>query len=272
MLKKWAHALFGRMKGPGREEELLAQLDRSRLPRHVAIIMDGNGRWARMRGLPRTYGHRAGVESLREVVRACVELGIKYLTVYAFSTENWKRPREEVDELMDLLVEYLYKEIDELAANNVNLHPIGRLQDLPPHAREALEMAVSRTRHNTGLVLNLALNYGGRSELVDAVRAVARLVKEGRLSPEEINESTVAAHLYTAGQPDPDLLIRPSGDFRISNFLLWQLSYTEFWLTSVMWPDFRRVHLLQALVEFQRRERRFGGLSRGEMGCCGTGS
>ncbi|WP_027718256.1 isoprenyl transferase [Desulfovirgula thermocuniculi] len=260
------------MKGPGPEEALLAQLDRSRLPRHVAIIMDGNGRWAQMRGLPRTYGHRAGVESLREVVRACVELGIKYLTVYAFSTENWKRPREEVNELMDLLVEYLYKEIEELAANNVNLHPIGRLQDLPPHAREALEMAVSRTRHNTGLVLNLALNYGGRSELVDAVRALARLVKEGMLSPEEIDESTVAAHLYTAGQPDPDLLIRPSGDFRISNFLLWQLSYTEFWLTPVMWPDFRRVHLLQALVDFQRRERRFGGLSRGEVSCCGTGS
>ncbi|HHW44583.1 MAG: isoprenyl transferase [Thermoanaerobacteraceae bacterium] len=251
---------------------LKARLDLHRLPRHVAIIMDGNGRWAQRRGLPRTYGHRAGVESLREVVRACAELGIGYLTVYAFSTENWKRPRDEVDILMNLLVEYLHREIDELCANDIRIHPIGRLQELPVSAREALEAACLRTRNNHRLVLNLALNYGGRTELVDAVRTIAQKVARGVLSPGDIDESTIDGHLYTAGQPDPDLLIRPAGDYRVSNFLLWQLSYTEFWMTTVMWPDFRRVHLLQALVDYQRRERRFGGLVRGDRSCSGTGS
>ncbi|MGB9802514.1 isoprenyl transferase [Desulfofundulus sp.] len=274
MLKNLVRVLRGgRKKGPSLEEEsLLAQLDLTRLPRHVAIIMDGNGRWAQKRGLPRTSGHRAGVESLRETVRTCAELGIGYLTVYAFSTENWKRPRDEVDVLMDLLVEYLHREIEELCANNIRLHPIGRIQELPPHARKALEMAVSRTRNNQRMVLNLALNYGGRVELVDAVRSIVKEALAGNLDPEQINEFTISSHLYTAGQPDPDLLIRPSGDYRVSNFLLWQLSYTEFWMTSVMWPDFRRVHLLQALVDFQQRERRFGGLNRGEKKCSGTES
>ncbi|SHE59088.1 undecaprenyl diphosphate synthase [Desulfofundulus australicus DSM 11792] len=254
------------------EERLLAQLDLSRLPRHVAIIMDGNGRWAQRRGLPRTYGHRAGVESLRDTVRTCAELGIGYLTVYAFSTENWKRPRDEVDVLMDLLVEYLHKEIDELCANDIRLHPIGRIEELPLSAQEALKMATHRTRNNRRMTLNLALNYGGRVELVDAVRSIVKEALAGRITPDQVDESTISGHLYTAGQPDPDLLIRPSGDYRISNFLLWQLSYTEFWMTSVMWPDFRRVHLLQALVDFQRRERRFGGLVRGEQKCSGTES
>ncbi|MEW6423622.1 MAG: isoprenyl transferase [Bacillota bacterium] len=242
------------------EKKLLARVDRSRLPLHIAIIMDGNGRWAQRRGLPRTFGHRAGVESLREIVKLCVELGIKYLTVYAFSTENWKRPREEVNTLMNLLIEYLQKEIEELAAQDIRINPIGKLEDLPPSARQAVRVASERTREKKGLTLNVALNYGSRSELVDAVRAVAEKVRQGQLAPGEIDEKIIAEHLYTAGQPDPDLLIRPSGDYRVSNFLLWQLAYTEFWLTPVLWPDFRRIHLLQAIVDFQSRERRFGGL------------
>ncbi len=242
------------------EKELLARIDRSRLPLHIAIIMDGNGRWAQRRGLPRTFGHRAGVESLREIVKLCVELKIKYLTVYAFSTENWKRPREEVNTLMSLLIEYLQKEIDELCANNIRINPIGRLEDLPASAQEAVRMAREKSRQNKGLTLNVALNYGSRSELAAAVRAIAKRVRDGGLNPADIDEKVISDHLYTAGQPDPDLLIRPSGDYRVSNFLLWQLAYTEFWFTPVLWPDFRRVHLLQAIVDFQSRERRFGGL------------
>lgn len=243
-------------------DKLLRLVDKERLPGHIAIIMDGNGRWAQKRRLPRSFGHRAGVESLRDVVKICSELKIRILTVYAFSTENWKRPQEEVNILMDLLVEYLHKEIDELCRNGVKINPIGRLEDLPTSAREALRMAMERSAGNKGLVLNVALNYGGRTEIVDAVRAIASRVEKGELKVEEIDQRTISNHLYTAGQPDPDLLIRPSGDYRVSNFLLWQLAYTEFWLTPVMWPDFRRVHLLRALVDFQRRDRRFGGLKK----------
>ena len=243
-------------------DKLLKLVDKERLPGHIAIIMDGNGRWAQKRGLPRSFGHRAGVESLRDVVKICSELKIRILTVYAFSTENWKRPQEEVNILMDLLVEYLHKEIDELCRNGIRINPIGRLGDLPPSAREALQMAMERSVGNKGLVLNVALNYGGRTEIVDAVRAIASRVGKGELKVEEIDDRTISNHLYTANQPDPDLLIRPSGDYRVSNFLLWQLAYTEFWLTPVMWPDFRRIHLLRALVDFQRRDRRFGGLKK----------
>lgn len=242
------------------EEELKKRLDYSRLPRHIAIIMDGNGRWATRKGLPRAAGHRAGVESLRNIVKLCVEIKIKVLTVYAFSTENWKRPQEEIDVLMNLLVEYLYNEIDELHENDILLNAIGRIQELPESARNAIKMAMEKTRNNRGLVLNVALNYGGRSELVDAVREIAEQVKDGKLMPNEIDEETLSRYLYTAGLPDPDLLIRPSGDFRVSNFLLWQLAYTEFWITSVMWPEFKRVDLLRAIIDFQNRERRFGGL------------
>ncbi|MCL6612176.1 MAG: isoprenyl transferase [Peptococcaceae bacterium] len=243
------------------EEVLKARLDPSRIPRHVAVIMDGNGRWALRRGMPRAYGHRAGVESLRDVVRVSSEIGLQVLTVYAFSTENWKRPQEEIDVLMNLLVEYLHKEIDELCRNNVRVRAIGKIDELPAHARRAVAVAHERTKNCTGLVLNIALNYGGRTELVEAVRAIAVKVAGNELSPDDINQEVISRHLYTAGQPDPDLLIRPSGDYRVSNFLLWQLAYTEFWLTDVMWPDFRRVHLLKALVDFQRRHRRFGGLN-----------
>ncbi|TYO97902.1 isoprenyl transferase [Desulfallas thermosapovorans] len=257
MLKR---LLGGRHKSTLSEEELMKQLDISKLPVHVAIIMDGNGRWATRRGAPRSFGHRAGVNALREVVKLSVELKLKYLTVYAFSTENWKRPREEVNILMNLLVEYLYKEIDELCANNVHINPMGILSELPPKPREAVDMAIRRSKNNTGLVFNVALNYGGRSELLKAVREIGQKINSGEIKVEEINEQVIADHLFTKGQPDPDLLIRPSGDCRVSNFLLWQLAYTEFWLTDVMWPDFGRREFLQALLDFQKRERRFGGL------------
>ncbi len=256
---------FWRKKNTGKIKEaeverLINEVDRKKLPRHIAIIMDGNGRWALRRGMSRSYGHRAGVESLRDIVKVCSELKVKILTVYAFSTENWKRPREEVDILMDLLVEYFNREIEELNKNRVRVSPIGRLHELPPATLEALKMGAERTRGNDGLILNVAFNYGGRQEIVDTVRAVVADVLSGKLSAADIEERAISERLYTAGQPDPDLLIRPAGDFRISNFLLWQLAYTEFWISPVMWPDFRRIDLINAILEFQRRERRFGGL------------
>lgn len=239
---------------------LIKKLDPNKLPKHVAIIMDGNGRWAKKRRLPRVFGHRAGVESLRDIVKVCCELKIGVLTVYAFSTENWKRPQDEVEALMKLLVEYVNKELDELCANCVRVNPIGRLGELPDDALAALNVARKKSRDNRALVLNIALNYGGRTEIVDAVQKLAARVKAGEILPEDINEKLVSDNLYTAGLPDPDLLIRPAGDFRVSNFLLWQLAYTEFWLTPVMWPDFGRIEFLQALIDFQKRDRRFGGL------------
>ncbi|MGQ9557341.1 MAG: isoprenyl transferase [Desulfurispora sp.] len=245
------------------ESELLARIDMTGLPRHIAIIMDGNGRWARARGMPRTYGHRHGMDSLREAVRTSAELGIQVLTVYAFSTENWKRPQQEVDMLMSLLVEYIHKEIDELYANNVVVRAIGDISRLPASAQKALSYAFERSRANTGMVLNIALNYGGRSELVRAMRRIAEEVHRGRVQPGEIDECLVENNLFTAGQPDPDLLIRPAGDYRVSNFLLWQMAYSEFWFCPDFWPDFRRRHLLQAIYDYQRRDRRFGGLKEG---------
>lgn len=231
-----------------------------RLPRHIAIIMDGNGRWAKKRGLPRVAGHRAGVEALRGVVRACGELGIDVLSLYAFSTENWKRPREEVDALMNLLVEYLRREVEELCRSNVRVRVMGQLGELPPAARREVLSAMDRTKDNTGLVVNLALNYGGRREIVEAARALAVKAREGNLDPADIDERVFAAHLYTAGLPDPDLLIRPGGEVRVSNFLLWQVAYTELWVTPVFWPDFSRAHLEEAIAAYQGRRRRFGGL------------
>ncbi|MGQ9497730.1 MAG: isoprenyl transferase [Desulfotomaculales bacterium] len=241
------------------EEHLDAALDKASLPRHVAVIMDGNGRWAARRGLPRAAGHRAGAEALRGIVRKTAALGIPYLTAYAFSTENWKRPADEVSELWRLLTEYISSEIDELNSNGVRLLPIGRLEELPAPAYSALQAGVERTRGNDRLNLILAINYGGRRELTDAVRAIARRVQAGELQVEAIDEKVVADHLYTRGVPDPDLLIRPAGEFRVSNFLLWQMAYTEFWVSPVLWPDFKPAHLLQALIDFQQRERRFGG-------------
>ena len=216
--------------------------------------MDGNGRWAKQRHMPRLFGHRAGMESVREIVRGCRKIGVSYLTLYAFSSENWARPTLEIRGLMQLLQQYLKKELPELHANGVRLQTIGRIEALPAAAQKELARCVEATSKNTHLVLNLALNYGGRQEIVDACN---RLLKEGRA---QVDEKEFARHLYTAGCPDPDLLIRTSGEMRISNYLLWQLAYTEFYMTPVCWPDFRQTHLRDAIAEYQRRQRRFGGL------------
>ncbi|HEX7087244.1 MAG TPA: isoprenyl transferase [Vicinamibacterales bacterium] len=242
---------------PGSPEEALArQVNFEQLPAHIAIIMDGNGRWASRRHLPRVEGHRAGINAVRDVVEASARLGVEVLTLYAFSVENWKRPETEVSTLMALLRRYLRSELGTLLSNNIRFRPIGRLHELAPDVREALADAEARTRHNTGLLFNIALNYGGRAELTDAVR---RMIADG-LCPEQIDESRVSEYLYTAGQPDPDLLIRTSGEMRVSNFLLWQIAYAEIWVTDTLWPDFRASHLLQAVLEYQKRDRRYGGL------------
>ena len=239
---------------------MLEKLDRAKLPRHVAIIMDGNGRWAKARGLPRIAGHREGVKPVREVVRTCGEIGIEILTLYAFSVENWKRPRRQVNALMRLLEEFLRKECPRLNKNRVKLKAIGRLKGLPPGVQEALERTMKSTAKNEGLLLNLALNYGGRSEIVDAAWDLVNDVQKGIRKLEEVNEETFREYLYTSGLPDPDLLIRTSGEYRLSNFLLYQVSYSEIWVTPVHWPDFKRKHFLEALLDYQNRERRFGGI------------
>jgi undecaprenyl diphosphate synthase len=241
-----------------KSDKIESRIDPDSLPAHIAIIMDGNGRWARKRNLPRTAGHEAGVEAVREIVRASAELNIEYLTLYTFSVENWKRPREEVEALMRLLTKTTRREIDELNRNNVRLITTGRIDGLSLARRKVLNVAMKKTRKNTGLVLNLALNYGGRTEIIDAVKAIALGVMAGNIHPGEINETLFSNYLYTAGLPDPDLLIRTSGEMRISNFLLWQTSYTEMYITDVLWPDFGRAELFEAIIEYQRRERRFG--------------
>ena len=243
-----------------REESLLAGLDWARLPRHVAVIMDGNGRWAARRGQPRVAGHRAGVEAVRSTVDTAARLGLGALTLYAFSTENWKRPRLEVDALMRMLKRYLRLELKEIDRQNIRFQPIGRIEGLRDSVRRELERAVEHTSRNTGMVLSVALNYGGRAEIVDAVRAAARaLAAEGRAAG-EVTEEDIGRHLYTAGLPELDLLVRTSGELRISNFLLWQAAYSEIYVTETLWPDFRRADLLEAVADFQRRDRRFGGL------------
>ncbi len=228
------------------------------LPTHVAVIMDGNGRWAKERHLPRVEGHRQGVESVRAIVRACGELGIKYLTLYAFSIENWNRPKTEVDTLMKYLARFLKNEIGELNRNNVNLEAIGQIYRLPEFVQTQLEKTKAACAKNNGLTLILALSYGGRTEIVEAARSLAEKVKSGQLEAAEINEQMLSQHLYTRSIPDPDLLIRTSGEMRISNFLLWQISYTELVVTPTFWPDFRKQHLFTALEEYTRRHRRFG--------------
>jgi undecaprenyl diphosphate synthase len=227
-----------------------------RLPAHVAIIMDGNGRWASQRHLPRVEGHRAGIAAVREVVEASARLGIDVLTLYAFSVENWKRPRAEVATLMTLLKRYLRLEIGTLINNNIRFTVIGRQDELDPDIRDELAEAVARTSVNSGMLFNIALNYGGRAEIVDAAR---RLLREG-VAPDTLDEQRFAEFLYTAGQPDPDLLIRTSGEMRVSNFLLWQIAYAEIWVTDTLWPDFRAQHLLEAILAYQKRERRYGGI------------
>lgn len=255
MWKKW----FGK-----NNIETLAfdHLDQTRIPRHIAIIMDGNGRWAQKRGLLRAFGHKAGAEALREIIRTASNMGVQVLTTYAFSTENWKRPKSEVGLLMDLIADYLESELDEMCKNNVQVRFIGRVDELNTRLQHKMEDARARTAENTGLILNLAINYGARAELTRAVQIISQQVADGKLSVADINDNIIRESLYTAGLPDPDLLIRPSGDLRISNFLLWQIAYAEIWITDTLWPDFTPEHLLQAVKDFQKRDRRFGGLKK----------
>lgn len=246
------------------EERLLRDLDAGRLPRHVAFIMDGNGRWALRRGLPRIAGHRRGAETVRTVLRTSADLGIPYVTLYAFSAENWARPRAEVSALWRLLVKYLRSEVDELDREGTRLLAIGRTEALPSYARAELERTMERLEGNRRLTLVLALNYGGRTEIADAARRIAAEAAAGLLAPDDVDEAAVAARLYTAGLPDPDLLVRTSGEMRISNFLPWQIAYTEIVVTDTLWPDFGRRSYLEVLLEYQRRERRFGGVGAAE--------
>ena len=238
----------------------LSAQGKANIPAHVAIIMDGNGRWAKQRHLPRVEGHRQGAESVRNIVRAAGEAGVKYLTLYAFSVENWSRPKDEVDTLMKYLARYLKNEIGELTRNNVRLEVIGQIYRLPEFVQEQLEKTKAALAKNNGLTLILALSYGGRTEIIEAVRDIAAKVKAGRLEPEEINEQVITQHLYTRNFPDPDLLVHTSGEMRVSNFLLWQISYAELVVTPTLWPDFRKPQFLEALEEYARRHRRFGGL------------
>lgn len=239
----------------------ISNIDKDRLPEHVAVIMDGNGRWAKMHGKPRVFGHRNGVKSVREVSEAAAELGIKYMTLYAFSTENWSRPAFEITALMGLLVETIRNEVSTLNENNIKLQAIGDISKLPAKSYKALLEGIEKTKNNTGLTLILALNYSSRWEITSAVQRIAHEVKEGRLVPEDINEHIIKANLNTAEYPDPELLIRTSGEQRISNYLLWQIAYSELYFTDVFWPDFRKAHFYEALIDYQSRERRFGKIS-----------
>jgi len=243
------------------EEALARQVNFARLPQHIAVIMDGNGRWAAQRHLPRVEGHRAGIDSVRDIVESSARLGIKVLTLYAFSVENWKRPKTEVSTLMGLLKRYLRSELETLLRNNIRFRVIGRMDDLPGGVQEELQRGMERTAHCSGLLFNIALNYGGRTEITDAVRRLVTDVLANGRDPSRVTEELISSYLYTAGQPDPDLLIRTSGEMRISNFLLWQIAYAEIWVTEVLWPDFRRRHLLQAVLDYQKRERRYGGIT-----------
>jgi undecaprenyl diphosphate synthase len=238
------------------EEALARQVDFGRLPAHIAVIMDGNGRWAAQRHLPRVEGHRAGIDSVRDVVEGSARLGIKVLTLYAFSVENWKRPAAEVSTLMMLLKRYLRSELNTLLRNNIRFKVVGRMEDLAPDVQRELRDAEGRTAGNAGMQFNIALNYGGRAEIVEAAR---RMAADG-VTADQIDEVRFASYLYTAGQPDPDLLIRTSGEMRVSNFLLWQIAYAEIWVTDTLWPDFRQRHLLEAIVAYQKRDRRYGGI------------
>lgn len=235
-------------------------LDLERIPKHIGIIMDGNGRWAKERKLPRTMGHRAGVETIRKIIKECDGLGVRYLTLYAFSTENWKRPKDEVSTLMNLLVEYLKNELRELDESGVVINYLGNISRLPEGARKALEDAKEKTKHNTGVQMNLALNYGGREDIIHGVKSALEDVLNNNLSIEDLTEESFKAYLYTKAQPDPELIIRPSGELRLSNFLLYQSAYSELWFSDINWPDFTPENLREAIVDFQKRDRRFGGI------------
>ncbi len=251
--------------GPVTPEEarLLEKLDLTRLPRHVAVIMDGNGRWAQKRHLPRIAGHRSGTQSARTTIETCARLKIEALTLYAFSVENWRRPKTEIDFLMALLREYLRKEMPLLQKNNIRMRFLGRIDELPAGVQNDARDAMEKTAGNKGMVLCVALNYGGRAEIVDAMNAILS-ERNGHGTPNKVTEEQLSRHLYTEGLPDPDLLIRTSGEMRVSNFLLWQIAYAEIFVTETLWPDFNRARLLEALLEFQKRERRYGGIREGE--------
>lgn len=247
--------------------DVSVKIDMDNIPVHIAIIMDGNGRWAKQRNLPRTLGHKAGVETLKKIVRECSDIGVKYLTVYAFSTENWKRSKDEVSGLMKLLVEYLKNELNELNQNNVIIRTIGNIYKLPTPCIDILNKSIEDTKNNSGLILNLALNYGGRYEILRAVKNIFNDYKKGLISDEDIenlNDSKFEEYLYTKGIPDPDVIIRPSGEQRLSNFLLWQCAYSEFWYSNINWPDFSINDLHKAISDYQNRDRRFGGVNNGE--------
>ena len=245
------------------ESQLLERLDLSRLPRHVAVIMDGNGRWAQKRHLPRIAGHRSGTQSARTTIETCARLKLEALTLYAFSVENWRRPKAEIDFLMQLLREYLRKEMPLLQKNNIRMRFLGRINELPVGVQNDVRDAMEKTAGNKGMVLCVALNYGGRAEIVDAMNAILE-ERNGHATSDRVTEEQLSRHLYTDGLPDPDLLIRTSGEMRVSNFLLWQIAYAEIFVTETLWPDFNRARLLEALLEFQKRERRYGGIREGE--------
>ncbi|MDO4178333.1 MAG: isoprenyl transferase [Phascolarctobacterium sp.] len=255
--------LFQTTKSPVKQEKLqfdTSDLDMNNIPKHIAIIMDGNGRWAKAQGKVRTYGHQRGAETLKKIVRAANDLGVKVISAYAFSTENWKRPITEVNFIMDLLSRYLTSEIQEFNDNNVQVRFLGSRAGLPQIVQEKMDNAIRQTQNNTGIILNLAINYGGQAEILHAVQSIAQEVYEGKLDVSSINNKVFEEHLYTQGLPAPDLLIRPGGDLRISNFLLWQIAYAEIWTTKTYWPDFTPDHLVEAILAYQGRERRYGGL------------
>ena len=241
-------------------ENLFYDINLDKVPAHIAIIMDGNGRWAKSRFMPRTYGHKVGVETIRKVVKECSRLGVKYLTLYAFSTENWKRPKEEVSALMGLLVKYLRNELEELHKNNVKILTIGDISKLPQACIEELDHAKEKTKDNTGLVMSLALNYGGRNDLVNAVKNISQEVVDGKISVDDIGDDLISSPLSTKESPDPDLVVRTSGEQRLSNFLLWELAYSEFYFADIHWPDFDEKELQKAIFAYQSRDRRFGGI------------
>ena len=246
---------------PGSEEEALVQkIDFSRLPKHIAVIMDGNGRWAKMRNLPRVEGHKAGLKAVKEIIETCPRLGVQYLTLYAFSKENWKRPKKEVKTLWELLAKYLRKEANALVENEFKLNVIGQMERIPDKTKKELLKVMDMTKSFNKFVINLALNYSGRSEIIDAVK---KILDTNGVEGDDLNEELFSKYTYTSGIPDPDLLIRTSGELRISNFLLWQIAYSEIWVTPVYWPDFNRRHMIEAIVDFQNRERRFGDITAG---------
>jgi undecaprenyl diphosphate synthase len=249
-------------KNKASDELLQEELKKSgEIPSHIAIIMDGNGRWAKKKGLPRVAGHKRGVDTVREIVEACAQIGVKYLTLYTFSTENWKRPKDEVSTLMRLLLKSLKDRVKELNKNDIRLTTIGEIDKLPTAVQKQLNSDIERTKNNKKMVLNLALSYSGRWELLQAMKKISGLASHGKIQPEEITEETISNHLTTKDIPDPELLIRTSGEFRVSNFLLWQIAYSEFVITDVYWPDFSREHLYDAIRQYQKRERRFGRVS-----------